>query len=460
MSLSRHARAEAENPKEFRIGYQKNGVLVIARQQDALEKRFAKVGVAIKWVEFSAGPPMMEAMNAGSVDFGQVGDSPPIFAQAAGANIVYVAGQPITNGQGILVKQDSEIRTLADLKGKRIALGKGTSAHNVTIMALENAGLQFGDITPVYLNPPEGASAFARGSVDAWAVWDPYFSIGEPRAAAACWPRRSSSARPTRSISPTRFRVAHGAFLRDAIAALAQVADWAEANRDQVGKSLAEVTGVDLEIQTFAARRSSFAIGRIDDGIVTTQQAVADRFHKLGSDPETRRRPRRGVDAAAVVNGGDGRTLLRNEGVIPCLASTPCIPSRPSQAELRSLSRPRRCRCRRKPPDKVVRIGYQKYGTLILLKGKGILEKKLDAARRQGDLDRIPVRPAAARSDQCRRHRLRQHRRSAADLRPGRRRTARLRRARAARAAGRSDPGARRTARSRRSPTSRARRSR
>ena len=122
---------------------------------------------------------MMEAMNAGSIDFGQVGDSPPIFAQAAGANIVYVAGQPITNGQGILVKQDSDIRTLADLKGKRIALGKGISAHNVTIMALEKAGLQFGDITPVYLNPPEARRAFARGSVDAWAIWDPYFSIGE-----------------------------------------------------------------------------------------------------------------------------------------------------------------------------------------------------------------------------------------------------------------------------------------
>ncbi len=279
--------AFAQSLKEFRIGYQKNGVLVLARQQQALEKRFAKVGIAIKWVEFSAGPPMMEAMNAGSVDFGQVGDSPPVFAQAAGANIVYVAGQPITNGQGILVKQDSEIRKLADLKGKRIALGKGTSAHNVTIMALENAGLQFGDITPVYLNPPEGASAFARGSVDAWAVWDPYFSIGELKGGGRVLAQAIELGKTNSFyIANAGFASAHGAFLRDAIAALAQVADWAEANRDQVGKSLAEVTGVDLEIQTFAARRSSFAIGRIDDGIVTTQQAVADRFHKLGLIPK------------------------------------------------------------------------------------------------------------------------------------------------------------------------------
>src|ERR1700754_2845703 len=79
-----HHTASAQALKEFRIGYQKNGVLVIARQQAALEKRFAKSGVDVKWIEFSAGPPMMEAMNAGSIDFGQVGDTPPIFAQAAG----------------------------------------------------------------------------------------------------------------------------------------------------------------------------------------------------------------------------------------------------------------------------------------------------------------------------------------------------------------------------------------
>ena len=102
--------------KEVRIGYQKNGVLVIARRQATLEKHFGPQGIDVKWVEFSSGPPMMEAMNVGSIDFGAVGDSPPVFAQAAGAAIVYAAGQPITNGQGILVPQNSAIRSIADLK--------------------------------------------------------------------------------------------------------------------------------------------------------------------------------------------------------------------------------------------------------------------------------------------------------------------------------------------------------
>src|SRR6202044_1300001 len=104
------APANAQAPTELRIGYQKNGVLVVAREQAVLEKRFAASGITVTWLDFPSGPPMLEAMNAGSVDFGQVGDTPPIFAQAGGAKIVYVAGQPITNGQGILVKPDGDIR--------------------------------------------------------------------------------------------------------------------------------------------------------------------------------------------------------------------------------------------------------------------------------------------------------------------------------------------------------------
>jgi sulfonate transport system substrate-binding protein len=100
VALSRLARANAEAPKELRIGYQKNGVLVIARQQAVLEKHFAPHGIGVKWVEFTSGPPLLEAMNVGSIDLGPTGDTPPIFAQVAGANIVYVAGNPSPTGRG------------------------------------------------------------------------------------------------------------------------------------------------------------------------------------------------------------------------------------------------------------------------------------------------------------------------------------------------------------------------
>jgi sulfonate transport system substrate-binding protein len=282
-----HAQQIASAPKEIRVGYQKNGVLVIARQQAALEKHFASQGIQIKWIEFPAGPPMLEAMSAGSVDFGAVGDSPPVFAQAAGANIVYAAGQPITNGQGVLVPAGSPIRSITELKGKRIGFTKGSSAHNIVVQVLEKAGLSYSDITPVYLSPPDAGAAFANGSIDAWAVWDPYFAIGEVKQRGRILINASEVTKTNSFYIANRdFAGSHSATLRDVIAVLAETAHWAETHRADVARSLSDVTGVPLDIQTVAAERSAFAIGPMTDDIVQTQQGVADRFYKLGLIPK------------------------------------------------------------------------------------------------------------------------------------------------------------------------------
>jgi len=276
----------ATGVKELRVGYQKNGVLVIARRQASLERSLAPRGVSVKWTEFTNGPPLLEAMNAGSVDIGQVGDTPPIFAQAAGAAILYVAGQPITNGQGILVKQDSPIRTLTGLKGKRIGLTQGSSAQNVTLLALQSAKLTYRDITPVYLNPPDGAAAFARGSIDAWAIWDPYFAIGQAHGGRILVQASEIGKTNSFYVGNRDFAAREPQLLHDVLDVLAETAKWAESHRDKVAKTLADVTGVDLEIQTIAANRSSFAIGKLTDEIIATQQAVADRFYKLHLIPK------------------------------------------------------------------------------------------------------------------------------------------------------------------------------
>jgi sulfonate transport system substrate-binding protein len=292
VAMSQQARAQAplreQAPlKEIRIGYQKTGVLVIARQQEVLEKHFAERQIAVKWIEFTSGPPLMEAMSTGSVDLGAVGDTPPIFAQAANANIVYVAGSPITNGQGILVSAHSEIHSLADLKGKRVGVAKGTSAHNVLIAALEKAGLTYQDITPVYLSPPDAGPAFANGSIEAWAIWDPYFAIGEKRQQGRILVNASEVAKTNSFYLANRdFAHLHAQETREIIDGLAEAARWAEAHRDSVAAALAAVTGVPLEIQTVAANRASFTIGPITPDIIATQQAVADRFLKLGLIPK------------------------------------------------------------------------------------------------------------------------------------------------------------------------------
>jgi len=284
-ALSSRAKAEAAL-KEIRIGYQKNGVLVIARQQSTLEKHFRPQGIDVKWIEFSSGPPMMEAMNVGSVDYGAVGDSPPVFAQAAGAAIVYAAGQPITNGQGILVPRDSAIHAIADLKGKRVGFTKGSSAHNIVVQTLEKAGLTYADIAPVYLTPPDAGPAFSNGSIDAWAIWDPYFAIGETKQNGRILVNaREITKTNSFYIANRDFAKNHGAILQQIVDVTTSSAKWAEQHRDEVAKSLSAVTGIPLDIQTVAANRSSFAVGPVTEDIIITQQGVADRFFKLGLIP-------------------------------------------------------------------------------------------------------------------------------------------------------------------------------
>ncbi|MFT3937690.1 sulfonate ABC transporter substrate-binding protein [Rhodopseudomonas sp.] len=278
--------AAAEPLTEIRIGYQKNGVLVIARQRRTLEDHFAGQNIGIKWLEFSSGPPMLEAMNVGSIHYGAVGDSPPIFAQAAGAAIVYAAGQPITNGQGILVPKHSPIRSLADLKGKRIGFTKGSSAHNVVLLALKKAGLTYSDITPVYLSPPDAGPAFAQGSIDAWSIWDPYFAIGELKQNGRVLVNASEVGRTNSFyIANREFAQRNALILKQIIDVTSATARWAEDHRGDVAQSLSAVTGIPLDIQTIAANRSSFVVGPVTDEIVSTQQDVADRFHQLGLIP-------------------------------------------------------------------------------------------------------------------------------------------------------------------------------
>jgi len=276
-----------DKPTEIRIGTQKGGFFPAVRQRHTVEDAFKPLGIEIKWIDFQFGPPLLEAINVGGVDFGYVGDSPPIFAQAAGAAIVYAAGQPITNGQGILVPANSTIRSVADLKGKRVGFTKGSSAHNVIVQTLEKAGLTYADITPVYLTPPDAGPAFANGSIDAWSIWDPYFAIGETKQNGRILVNASEITKTNSFYIANRdFAKTRGAVLQQIIDVTSSTAKWAESHRDEVAKALSAVTNIPLDIQTVAANRSSFAVGPITDDIILTQQGVADRFFNLGLIPK------------------------------------------------------------------------------------------------------------------------------------------------------------------------------
>ncbi|WJV68707.1 sulfonate ABC transporter substrate-binding protein [Pectobacteriaceae bacterium CE70] len=175
LGLSSLAQA-AEAPQQLHIGYQKGSIsLVLAKIHQLLEKRFPDM--TISWIEFPAGPQMLEALNAGSIDIGSTGDMPPIFAQAAGADLVYIGVEPPKpKAEVILVPENSPIKNVAGLKGQKVAFQKGSSSHNLLLRALQKSGLSFTDIQPAYLTPADARAAVQQGNVDAWAIWDPYYS--------------------------------------------------------------------------------------------------------------------------------------------------------------------------------------------------------------------------------------------------------------------------------------------
>ncbi|QKD00909.1 sulfonate ABC transporter substrate-binding protein [Mesorhizobium loti] len=280
--------ASAQELRQLSIGYQKTGLPVVARQQQVIEKALSDKGVVVKWVEFTAGPPLVEALNVGAVDVGYTGDAPPIFGQSAGANIVYVAAMPPNgDGEAVFVKPASPIQSVADLKGKRVGVGKGTSAHNLLVATLEKAGLPYDQITPIYLSPADAAAAFASDQIDAWAVWDPFFAIAETRYQPRVLARSSDVLKVNSYILANKdFAKAHPEVVTTTIAALGEAAKWADQNRDKVAEALHEVTGVPLDAQIIAANRSKFGIFPLSDEIVASQQATADRFYKLGLIPK------------------------------------------------------------------------------------------------------------------------------------------------------------------------------
>lgn len=178
--------ARAQAPKHtLRIGFQKSSTLMILlKSRETLEKALAPLGASVQWYEFTSGLPLLESLNIGNLDLSaDVADAVPPFALAAGANLTYYAIEtPSPEAQAIVVRQDSPIKEIAQLKGQRIAFAKGAGAHYLLLEALASAGLSIRDIEPAYLSPADARAAFERGSVAAWVIWDPFLAAVQRQA--------------------------------------------------------------------------------------------------------------------------------------------------------------------------------------------------------------------------------------------------------------------------------------
>jgi sulfonate transport system substrate-binding protein len=272
---------------ELRIGYQKSSVnLMVVRERKLLESRLP--ATPLKWVEFPAGPQILEALAVGSLDFGFTGDTPPVFAQAAGKDIWYVGLEPPKPASSaILVPRNSPIRTLVDLKGKRIGFQKGSSSHYLVVRAIEKAGLQWSDVTPLYLTPSDARAAFERGALDAWGIWDPYYAAAEIDGHARVLATGKGLSSNNSFYLGSHALTQQPGVLRALFASLSEADAWTKANLPQTARFLSDATGVPLAgTIRFLDRRTSGPVTVLSPADIADQQHVADAFSRIGLIPK------------------------------------------------------------------------------------------------------------------------------------------------------------------------------
>ncbi|QHM76013.1 Putative aliphatic sulfonates-binding protein [Mixta theicola] len=276
------AAAHSAPPDAIRIGYQKGSVsMVLAKTHRLLEQRYPST--QIRWVEFPAGPQMLEALNVGSIDLGSTGDIPPLFAQAAGADLLYVGAEPPKpQAEVILVAANSPIKTVADLKGHKVALQKGSSAHNLLLRALQKAGLQFQDIQPVWLTPADARAAFQQGNVDAWAIWDPYYSAALQQDNVRVLTDGSAlSLTGSFYLASRSYAEAHGAFIQSVLDIFSQADALTQSQRAESIRLLAQSMGLpETVIASYLDHRPPTRITPVSAQTVQAQQRTADLFYQ------------------------------------------------------------------------------------------------------------------------------------------------------------------------------------
>jgi sulfonate transport system substrate-binding protein len=266
----------------LQVGDQKGGTEALLRAAGVLNDLPYKIAFST----FTSGPPQVEAATAGKIDFAITGNTPPIFGTASNARVKVVSAYDGGgNGDQILVHADSPIQSIADLRGKSIAVGKGSSAHGHTLAQLKKAGLSPSDVKLVFLQPADALSAFRQRQADAWAIWDPYTA-------------QAAAQLPVRSIGQARdvtngnwFGIASDAALADpkrntALADLLvrfeKAARWAKDHPQQWAQSYAAAVGLDVKVAEVVQGRSLRLPTDLDDEIIASEQKIADLFAESG----------------------------------------------------------------------------------------------------------------------------------------------------------------------------------
>ena len=298
LSLGLLAALPAQAETQLRIGYQKSSTLIsLLKSQGTLEQALADQDIRVSWHEFASGQPLLEALNVGNIDLSaDVADTVPVFAQAAGAQLAYFAREtPSPAAQAILVRDGSPLLSLADLKGKKVAVTKAAGAHYLLIAALAKANLKFSDIQPAYLTPADGRAAFENGKVDAWVIWEPFLSAAQRQLPTRTLEGSQGLASYQRYyLTSSRFAAEHPEVLQTVYSELAKAGDWLRANPAEAARILGPLWGnLDPAIVEQANGRRSYQVRPVQPDGLGEQQKIADAFFAEGLLP-------RAVDTRAV----------------------------------------------------------------------------------------------------------------------------------------------------------------
>lgn len=275
----------AGEPLTLRIADQKGSMRAQLEAADALKD----LPYRIHWAEFPAAAPLAEALNAGAVDAGIIGDAPLLFAIAAGAQVKAIAvNKSNPYGTALLVKNASPLRSAGELKGKRIATGRGSIGHFVALKALSQAGLSEQDVEFRFLGPVDAKMALANGSVDVWSTWEPYTALAETAGDArvlvsgqGLWAGNSYLAATATALADPARREA----LQDYLKRLNGAQEWIYAHVDDYAKTLAQIIGFPEPAAKLSFSRRAQHWQALDDATLRQQQETADFYHAHGLLP-------------------------------------------------------------------------------------------------------------------------------------------------------------------------------
>jgi sulfonate transport system substrate-binding protein len=298
--------ASADAQTTLRVGDQKGNSQAVMEAAGVLKD----VPYKIEWKEFAAAAPLLEALGAGAIETGLVGDAPFTFAAAANVPVKAIGTvRQSQEGLAILVPRESKIQNFEDLRGKKIATGRGSIGHQLILAALESKGWSSSDVQIVYLAPSDAKVAYTQGSVDAWSTWEPYVSQEEVLF-------QSRRVITGEGITPgIGFQVASPAAihdkrpeLEDFLRRLTAARAWSLTHVDAYAESWGKLMNIPPAVPLNWLSRAKIHIAPIDDGVVADEQKTIDLYFRAGLIKQK-------IDAAGVVDRSFSEAIGKGAGL-------------------------------------------------------------------------------------------------------------------------------------------------